>query len=193
MQMINRQDDKTVLKNAIFFKKSIVLCAFLLVFVALSSCSRFDHDVMGQDMQTVSSEALESMNVEDYFGFFHTEQADALQEEINIYRVGKGVGTLEGDAELDAVARVRVAELIFYFSRTRLDGSDMMTVMPVTDIGEYESAIARGYQTPESIVQAWLNLDHQRDNMENEIFTHIGAAMLEHNNTYYWIVIYAQR
>jgi uncharacterized YkwD family protein/spore coat assembly protein SafA len=98
----------------------------------------------------------------------------------NQERAKYGLKPLIGDWELSRVARFKSDDMRDrnYFSHTSPTyGSpfDMMKNFGIT----YRSAgenIAAGQQTPEAVVQAWMNSSGHRANILNQNFTHIGVG-----------------
>ena len=107
---------------------------------------------------------------------------------VNEIRVENGISPLTLNAELSNVARIKSQDMKDnqYFSHTSPTyGSpfDMMKSFGIT----YKTAgenIARGQQTPEAVVDAWMNSDGHRANILNASFTEIGVGYVADGN--YW-------
>ncbi|WP_235848439.1 CAP domain-containing protein [Litchfieldia alkalitelluris] len=98
----------------------------------------------------------------------------------NAERSKNGLPNLQADTKLSSVAREKSTDMQKnnYFSHTSPTyGSpfDMMRDSGVT----YKTAgenIAQGQQTPEAVVEAWMNSEGHRKNILSKDFTHIGVG-----------------
>ncbi|MEA3319239.1 MAG: CAP domain-containing protein [Bacillota bacterium] len=106
----------------------------------------------------------------------------------NAEREKQGLAPLKLDEELSKVAKEKSKDMQQnnYFSHnspTYGSPFDMMKQFGV----EYRTAgenIAQGQQSPEEVVNAWMNSEGHRANIMNENFTHIGVGHVEEGN--YW-------
>ncbi|WP_174615940.1 CAP domain-containing protein [Virgibacillus ihumii] len=106
----------------------------------------------------------------------------------NQERTERGLEPLEISTELSKVAREKsrdMAENNYFSHNSPTYGSpfDMMKQFGIT----YKTAgenIARGQQTPQEVVNGWMNSEGHRANILNESFTHIGVGYVENGN--YW-------
>lgn len=107
-----------------------------------------------------------------------------------------GLGRLQYDEELEAVALVRANELAECFDHTRPDGTDCFTAFP--DNREYVGEnIACGYLTAEETFEGFLEENenyagqgHRRIMLMGEM-TRVGLAAVEVNGTRYWVQEFA--
>jgi uncharacterized YkwD family protein len=117
--------------------------------------------------------------------------SQAVQQVIeltNAERRKNGLSDLQGDTKLSGVAQKKSEDMRqnHYFSHTSPTyGSpfDMMRDFGVT----YKTAgenIAQGQQTPEQVVQAWMNSEGHRKNILSKDFTHIGVGYDQ--NGHHW-------
>ncbi|WP_246476532.1 CAP domain-containing protein [Salicibibacter cibi] len=98
----------------------------------------------------------------------------------NEEREDQGLQPLEAHSDLSDVARVKSEDMrdSDYFSHDSPNyGSpfDMMDEFGIDYMGAGEN-IAAGQQSPEQVVEGWMNSDGHRDNILNEDFTHIGIG-----------------
>lgn len=107
-----------------------------------------------------------------------------------------GLGRLQYDEELEAVALVRAKELAVLFDHTRPDGTDCFTAFPDNREAMGEN-IASGYPTARSAFEGFLeeneNYDgqgHRRIMLSSEM-TRVGIAAVEVNGTRYWVQEFA--
>lgn len=113
---------------------------------------------------------------------FETEVVTLTNNEREKYRLSP----LQTDLLLSKVAREKSYDMLIkdyfdHYSPTYGSPFEMMKQFGVT----YRSAgenIAIGYQTPEQVVQAWMNSPDHRKNILNESFTHIGIGYIETGN-----------
>ena len=108
----------------------------------------------------------------------------------------KGLGKLQYDDELEAVALVRAKELAVRFDHTRPDGTDCFTAFPSnrTTMGEN---IACGYPTAREAFEGFLEEDedysgqgHRRIMLTSDM-SRVGIAAVDVNGTRYWVQEFA--
>ena len=107
---------------------------------------------------------------------------------VNEIRVQNGLKELTYDRELSRVARYKSQDMKDnqYFSHTSpVYGSPFQMIQ---NFGiTYRSAgenIAKGYSTPQAVVNGWMNSSGHRANILNASFTHIGVGYVAGGN--YW-------
>ncbi|MCP1122965.1 CAP domain-containing protein [Bacillus sp. 3103sda1] len=106
----------------------------------------------------------------------------------NAERAKQGLPALKVDTELSKVARIKSEDMQknHYFDHTSPTYGSPFDMMKQFGIS-YRSAgenIAQGQQTPEEVVQAWMNSAGHRANILNSGYTHIGVGYVENGN--YW-------
>nr|WP_156177775.1 CAP domain-containing protein [Bacillus sp. SA1-12] len=109
-----------------------------------------------------------------------SQAAQQVIDLTNAERQKNGLPPLKGDTQLSGVAQKKSEDMRQnnYFSHTSPTyGSpfDMMRDFGVT----YKTAgenIAQGQQTPQQVVQAWMNSEGHRKNILSRDFTHIGVG-----------------
>ena len=109
-------------------------------------------------------------------------------ELVNEIRVAKGLSALTLNSELSAVARLKSQDMKDnqYFSHTSPTYGSPFDMMKRFGIA-YRTAgenIAMGYQTPEAVVDGWMNSDGHRANILNASFTQIGVGYVA--DGHYW-------
>lgn len=115
---------------------------------------------------------------------FEEEVVDLTNEE----REENGLEPLEADEELSDVARDKSDDMQSngYFAHESPTYGSPFDMMDEYDI-EYGTAgenIAHGQQSPEEVVDGWMNSEGHRENILNSDFTHIGVGHVEEGN--YW-------
>ncbi|HET8622750.1 MAG TPA: CAP domain-containing protein [Gemmatimonadales bacterium] len=99
----------------------------------------------------------------------------------NAHRVSVGCTALRWDGPAAAVAQAHAEDMVRrdFFSHTNPDGKspfDRLRAAGVT----YRSAaenIAYGYSTAAGVLEAWMNSDGHRRNLENCAYTHHGVGL----------------
>lgn len=107
---------------------------------------------------------------------------------VNEARAKNGLSALTENWELSRVARYKSQDMKDnnYFSHTSPTYGSPFNMMKNFGIS-YKSAaenIAKGQQTPQAVVNAWLNSSGHRANIMNPSFTQIGVGYVKSGN--YW-------
>lgn len=110
---------------------------------------------------------------------------------VNQERQKAGLKPLQLDTKLSDVARTKSKDMMnkgYFDHQSPTYGSpfDMMKQFGIT----YNSAgenIAKGQQTPQEVMNAWMNSEGHRANILNGSFTHIGVGFVKDSQgTTYW-------
>lgn len=114
---------------------------------------------------------------------------------VNAERAKQGLSALTYDWELSRVARYKSQDMKDrgYFSHTSPTYGSPFQMMKSFGI-TYKSAgenIAKGYQTPEAVVNGWMNSSGHRANILNASFTHIGVGYVA--NGHYWTQMFIRK
>lgn len=120
-------------------------------------------------------------------------RSKAVLELMNQQRANNGLQTLTTNDLLYQAATVRAKELEQSFSHIRPDGTDPFTVLDTYDISYYTAGenIAKGYATPESVMNAWMNSDGHRANILDSDFQSADIGVYQGaNGTYYWSIFF---
>ncbi len=115
------------------------------------------------------------------------QYAEEVVRLVNLRREENGLAPLEMTDGLMQTAKLRADELTEYYSHSRPDGSDCFTALKNAGIS-YRGAgenIAAGYDTPESVVEGWMNSPGHRANILKEKFTQIGVGYAYDEDTAY--------
>lgn len=97
---------------------------------------------------------------------------------VNANRKQAGLSPLTLDAELCEAAAIRASEAAKSFSHTRPSGQSWATILEEMQI-QYRSAgenLAQNYETPEAVVQGWMNSPGHRANILSSKFSRMGIA-----------------
>lgn len=130
-------------------------------------------DLSLTEMQTVSGNDAGGLSTE----------AEEVFAQVNQARADVGLSELVWSDELAAAAEVRAQEIHHSFSHTRPDGSLWWTVNSEIIYGEN---IAKGYQTADSVVMAWMESSDHKDNILYSGFQTIGIAVYNVDGKWYW-------
>ncbi|MBQ8508878.1 MAG: SafA/ExsA family spore coat assembly protein [Clostridia bacterium] len=114
---------------------------------------------------------------------------------VNKIRADYGLSPLKHNWELSRVARYKSQDMRDngYFSHTSPTYGSPFTMIRNFGIS-YRSAgenIARGYATPEAVVNGWMNSSGHRANILNASFTEIGVGYVA--NGRYWTQMFISR
>lgn len=133
--------------------------------------------------------------IDSYVGYGAEESVDWAEEVlrlVNIERAKEGVGPLELDEELCAVAQLHSDDMVTrsFFSHENPDGQDPFDRMDSYGISFMAAAenIAVGYDSPAAVVKGWMNSPGHRSNILNSRYSKMGIAWAcsEDNGVYYW-------
>ena len=107
---------------------------------------------------------------------------------VNEIRKQNGLKPLIQDWQLSRVARYKSQDMrdLGYFSHTSPTYGSPFDMIRAFGIS-YRTAgenIAKGYQTPEAVVNAWMNSPGHRANILNSSYTHIGVGYVSSGG--YW-------
>lgn len=142
----------------------------------------------GKDKQTETNEQLE--DEEKQIEKENNHSLNEFEQEVfhltNVEREKQGLAPFQIDEALSKVAREKSRDMAqngYFDHQSPTHGSpfDMMRAYGIT----YQTAgenIAKGQQTPEEVVNAWMNSQGHRENILNSRFTHIGIGYIEQGN-----------
>ena len=114
---------------------------------------------------------------------------------VNDVRKKNGLKALTEDWQLSRVARYKSQDMrdLGYFSHTSPTYGSPFEMMKSFGI-KYRTAgenIAKGYQTPEAVVNAWMNSPGHKANILNSSYTHIGVGYVASGN--YWTQMFISK
>lgn len=117
-----------------------------------------------------------------------TEYEAEVVRLVNLKRAEYGLKPLTQDWELSRVARYKSQDMkdLGYFSHTSPTYGSPFQMMKNFGIS-YKTAgenIAKGYSSPEAVINAWMNSSGHRANILNSSYTHIGVGFVKEGN--YW-------
>lgn len=114
---------------------------------------------------------------------------------VNQRRAEHGLKPLTQDWQLSRVARYKSQDMkdLGYFSHTSPTYGSPFQMMKSFGIS-YRTAgenIAKGYASPEVVVNAWMNSPGHRANILNSTYTHIGVGFVSSGN--YWTQMFISK
>lgn len=113
---------------------------------------------------------------------------------VNKARAEKGLSALATFDMLDEAVQIRADELTTLYSHTRPDGSKCFTVFEELGIprGAAAENIAAGYDTPEEVMEGWLNSAGHYANIMNPAYNYIGVGFAAEAGGYgfYWAQLF---
>lgn len=122
----------------------------------------------------------------------HSNFAQEILHLVNIERSKRGIRPLRLANDLMQSTAIRSKEITVYFSHTRPDGRNCFTVVNYMGNGLGEN-IAAGQNSPESVMNSWMNSPGHRANILNPEFTELGVGYNYDNNSeykHYWVQIF---
>lgn len=122
-------------------------------------------------------------------GNFASFQKEVL-DLVNVERTNRGLQPLKFNAELSKVATLKSQDMIDknYFDHTSPTyGSpfDMMKQFGITYRAAGEN-IAMGQETPQEVMNSWMNSPGHRKNILNPDFTELGVGIASNGSSLYW-------
>lgn len=113
-------------------------------------------------------------------------KAYEVLEIVNEERAAQGLNSLKMDKDLLEAAMLRSAEISFYFSHTRTNGTDCFTASSKA----YGENIAAGSTTVVGVMDQWMNSQGHKENILRGSFTTIGIGCFTTNGITYWVQMF---
>lgn len=107
---------------------------------------------------------------------------------LNGERASRGLSALRMDPELTRAACVRAGEIARSFSHTRPDGSAWSTVSGAA----YGENIARGQNSAEKVIAAWMTSTSHRENMLRASYGSVGICAYKVNGVMHWVQLFGK-
>lgn len=112
---------------------------------------------------------------------------------VNAERTKVGASVLTINASSESAANTRAREIQQSFSHTRPNGSGFSSALTEAGVNFRASGenIAYGQNSPQEVMQVWMNSDGHRANILNRDFTSIGIGHTENGNGVdYWTQLF---
>lgn len=174
-------------------KLCLVLSVVLITVLGLSGCGKKgsllesaasrDQGVPGDGIVYIEPEMV-SLAASLSGNASSQEASKAAFEIANQQRAAAGLGSLTWNSGLEQACAVRAVEASQSFSHTRPDGSDWWTVNSNLMYGEN---LAKGYESAEAAVQAWMNSPtHKANILDAEFASGAIAIHIGSNGQWFW-------
>lgn len=175
----------------------IIFSIFLLIVIILVSLCMCVTDMimLGKSIQESSSyKDLDSVNVYSELSESDTEYyINEVIELVNDERKSLGLKPLTRNKTMSTLALVRADELTKVFSHTRPDSSEFDTVFNEYNLslkGFVGENIAKGFTSPRSVFNAWMDSEGHRKNILDSSYTQIGVGIIKVDNVIYWVQLF---
>jgi len=142
----------------------------------------------GLDWSERESDYASAVNRIQTNGQYMTGMEAQVIGDVNAERMRYGLKPLKIDPQLTEAARIRAQEIARKFSHTRPDGTKWSTVSSAAK-GEN---IARGHNSADRVMAAWMSSSGHRANILRERFGSIGVCALRVNGLIYWVQIFGR-
>lgn len=124
--------------------------------------------------------------------YFNEAYEQAVLDQVNQVRQGLGLSPLTLNTTLVNVAHTRSVEIVELFSHTRPDGRSCFTAWDEAGISycSVGENIAAGQQTPDEVMEDWINSPGHYANIVNENFTELAVGCYYVPGStygYYWV------
>jgi uncharacterized protein YkwD len=108
---------------------------------------------------------------------------ESIVRELNRHREVHGLGPLRSDERLDRAAEARILDMEEqeYWGHSRPDGTNPLRSLQMWGYIHVVAGenLAAGYETPEIVVQGWMESPGHRANILLDEYTDVGIAMIE--------------
>lgn len=155
------------------FKKSVLTLFALFTISFLTSCSSESESIDDSTTNTVAA-STES-------NYSHSTFELELLDLVNEYRVSQGLNALDIIEHISYVASGHDDYMITTNTVNHDNFTDrktnMQQVLGATRVGEN---VAYGFSTPEAALNAWINSDSHRANLQGD-YSHFGIAVKDNS------------
>ena len=146
-------------------------------------------------LDALGLEAVIDLNKEPFSMYFNRtadyDFALKVASLVNEERAKAGLSPLSVNKSLFETAMLRSAEISVYYDHTRPDDTLCFTAFP-DNAGAMGENIAIGYDSPQSVMTAWMNSEGHRANILTPHYTSIGVGCLVAENGYiYWTQVFS--
>lgn len=110
----------------------------------------------------------------------------------NVERAKHGEPLVQTNNDLNRAAMERAKEISIKFSHTRPDGTDSTSILSEYGIPDYNGGenIAAGYNSPQSVIEGWMNSPGHRVALLNTYSTHLGVGVYKSGSSYYCVQVF---
>lgn len=166
-------------------KSTIRIVMLALISMSLFSCAK---DSIEEEVTPYDQVALKSAS------YVYSDLEQEILDEVNTYRTEKGLSELQPVAEIsvEAESHSNYMKEQGEISHDNFGAryTDLVNSIGAKAVGEN---VAYGYRTAGSVVNAWLNSDGHRQNIEGN-YTHFGVAVVtDANGKNYYTNIFVRK
>lgn len=110
----------------------------------------------------------------------------------NIERTKNGKPLVQTNDDLNRAAMQRAREISIKFSHTRPDGTDNTSILSEYGIPDDKGGenIAAGFNSPQDVVNGWMNSSGHCVTLLNRNSTHLGVGVYKSGSTYYCVQLF---
>lgn len=109
-----------------------------------------------------------------------------VAELVNNERKSNGLGNVTIDKELTEAAMERALEISLYFEHSRPGTGDCFTISSKA----MAENIAGGQNSPESVMESWMNSSRHKANILGKNYKSIGIGCFEKDGVLYWVQLF---
>lgn len=124
-----------------------------------------------------------------YDGTLDYDSANDVYHLVNQERKAAGLSPLMSNEQIQHEAMIRAAELALYYSHTRPKGTRGLDIIS-NKKKAYGENIAAGQETPDQVMNQWMNSDGHRKNILNGDYTQIGVGCFYCEGEYFWVQLF---
>lgn len=120
------------------------------------------------------------------------EYAHRILELVNRERASRGLNPMKLSPGLMGASEVRASEVLVKFSHTRPNGKSALDMIRKSGFIVGEN-IAAGQDTPEEVMDSWMNSPGHKMNILNPKFTHLGVGYVYDERKkypHYWVQMF---
>lgn len=110
----------------------------------------------------------------------------------NVERTKNGKPLVQTNDDLNRAAMQRAREISIKFSHTRPDGTDNTSILSEYGIPDDKGGenIAAGFNSPQDVVNGWMNSSGHCVTLLNRNSTHLGVGVYKSGSTYYCVQLF---
>ena len=149
--------------------------------------------ILNSPNKVLTNDSVVSADEETINGLNSNEYENTVNSVIcllNEYRVSNGLQPVKTSPLMQEMAKQRAKEMEQTdLSHNRPDGSVCFTIFDENNVvrGLGGENVAKGQDSPESVMDSWKNSEYHNANMINPDFTHVGVGVTYYEGVYYWV------
>ena len=129
--------------------------------------------------------------VDENYDYPYQEYADEILRLVNEERTSRGLSEYKLRNDITKIANRRAEEISENYTHECPDGTYIWNVLVESGItGAASENIAFGQDSPEAVVNAWMNSAPHRESILSERYNKLGVGYYEKNGVNYWVQIF---